>query len=116
MLTRSQSTSQTTSQKSCCKHTSELLRRRALRMAQIINECPNPDCNLRDRYNTRSSNKANITLDVEIDFDDAAREWTRNKRRCGQMYEYVCGHTCLSGKPCKRKPVNGCFHCSVHNK
>ena len=27
-------------------------------------------------------------LVVEIDFDEASREWNKNKRRCGQMYEY----------------------------
>ena len=27
-------------------------------------------------------------LAVEIDFDEASREWNKNKRRCGQMYEY----------------------------
>ena len=67
------------------------------------------------RYNTRSSNKANITLDVDIDFDDASLEWNRNKRRVGQMYQYVCGQTCRSGNPCKRAPVNGDVRCSSHN-
>ena len=111
MLTRSQSSSQTTSQKSCCKHNTELLIKSARRMAQIISECPE-----RDRYNTRSFTKNNITFDVDIDFDDASREWNHNKRRNERMYEYICGQTCLSGRPCKRKPVNGGLHCSVHNK
>jgi len=67
------------------------------------------------RYNTRSHTNDNITLNVEIDFDDASREWNRNKRRIGQMYEYICGKTCKTGKPCKRAPVNGDLHCSAHN-
>ena len=101
MLTRSQSTSQTTSQTNYITRAHNRLQKQ-------------DNCNT--RYNTRSHTNDNITLNVEIDFDDASREWNRNKRRCGQMYEYVCGHTCLSGKPCKRKPVNGCLHCPAHSK
>ena len=28
-------------------------------------------------------------LAVEIDFDEASHEWNKNKRRTGQMYEYI---------------------------
>jgi hypothetical protein len=58
----------------------------------------------------------NITYAVEIDFDEASREWNRNKRRVGHSYVYVCGYMCASGKPCKRSPSAGCEHCGVHNK
>ena len=58
----------------------------------------------------------NITYAVDIDFDEASREWNRNKRRAGHSYVYVCGYMCASGKPCKRSPSAGCEHCGVHNK
>jgi hypothetical protein len=58
----------------------------------------------------------NITYTVDIDFDEASREWNRNKRRAGHSYVYVCGYMCASGKPCKRSPSAGCEHCGVHNK
>lgn len=58
----------------------------------------------------------NITYTVDIDFDEASREWNRNKRRAGHSYVYVCGYICASGKPCKRSPSAGCEHCGVHNK
>ena len=38
---------------------------------------------------TRSQSKILAELDVNIDFDDASREWTRNKRRMGNgTYSY----------------------------
>jgi hypothetical protein len=58
----------------------------------------------------------NITYAVDIDFDEASREWNRNKRRAGHSYVYVCGYMCASGNPCKRSPSAGCEHCCVHNK
>tara|TARA_B100001287_G_scaffold276668_1_gene288585 strand:+ start:3993 stop:4355 length:363 start_codon:yes stop_codon:yes gene_type:complete len=42
------------------------------------------------RYNTRYSSNFNKKYNVDIDFDDASREWNRNKRRVGLMYEYTC--------------------------
>ena len=41
------------------------------------------------RYNTRYRTKFSKTYNVEIDFDESSREWNRNKRRVGQMYEYT---------------------------
>jgi len=101
MLTRSQTSTQTSSQ------TSTYITRAHMRLQQ-------PD-NTASGYNTRSRTNNNITLDVDIDFDDASVEWNRNKRRIGQMYQYVCGQTCRSGNPCKRFPVNGDVRCSSHN-
>ena len=38
---------------------------------------------------TRSQTKKSAELDVNIDFDEASREWTRNKRRMGNgTYAY----------------------------
>ncbi len=56
--------------------------------------------NLGPAYNTRhtfvniqptieTSSQSKKELTVDIDFDEASREWNKNKRRCGQMYEYV---------------------------
>ena len=42
------------------------------------------------QYNTQlRDNITYETYEVNIDFDDASREWNRNKRRVGQMYEYI---------------------------
>ena len=50
----------------------------------------------------------------EIDFDEASREWMRNKKRVGLMYSYVCGETSSTGRPCQRRPKNGCAFCATH--
>jgi hypothetical protein len=50
----------------------------------------------------------------EIDFDEASREWNRNKKRDGQMYMYVCGCETVSGKPCQRRPVKDGTTCAQH--
>ena len=41
-------------------------------------------------------------MDRPIDFEDASREWLRNKRRKGAMYIYTCDHIYQSGKRCGR--------------
>lgn len=38
-------------------------------------------------YNTRSS--SNQTYNVTFDFDESSRQWNKNKKRVGQMYEYI---------------------------
>lgn len=38
-----------------------------------------------------------IDNSVHIDFDEASREWNKNKRRVGQSYEYIGGVTTRSG-------------------
>ena len=40
-------------------------------------------------------------LSVEIDFDEASREWNKNKRRVGQSYEY-------------KRPLNVCWKEQPH--
>ena len=50
----------------------------------------------------------------EIDFDEASREWMRNKKRVGLMYSYVCGETTSTGRPCQRRPKKGCAFCATH--
>ena len=48
---------------------------------------------------------------VDIDFDDASKEWSANKKRVGQMYIYVCGTKLASGKRCQNKPSNNLDRC-----
>lgn len=48
---------------------------------------------------------------VDIDFDDASKEWSANKKRVGQMYIYVCGTKLTSGKRCQNKPSNNLDRC-----
>ena len=55
-----------------------------------------------------SKEVSNISYSVEnnvrIDFDEASREWNKNKRRVGQSYEYVEGLTTRSGGFYQKKP------------
>jgi len=53
---------------------------------------------------TRSQTHNLPKYTVDIDFDDASREWNANKKRVGQMYLYVCGKILASGKRCQNKP------------
>jgi hypothetical protein len=40
---------------------------------------------------------------VEIDFDEASREWNANKKKCTNgCRTYCCGGIKRNGKPCKR--------------
>jgi hypothetical protein len=41
--------------------------------------------------------------EVTIDFDEASRQWMRNKKR-KKGYIYCCGKTKRNGKPCRRQP------------
>ena len=52
---------------------------------------PPSDHNYNTRYSCRCNNLVvnKEGLDVNINFDEASREWNRNKRRVGQMYEYT---------------------------
>jgi hypothetical protein len=64
---------------------------------------------------TRSQDAKDVTS-VVIDFDEASREWNRNKIRRGQMYFYICGFTLANGRSCQRCPKNGETHCYRHQK
>ena len=53
---------------------------------------------------------------VDIDFDEASREWHANKKRVGHMYVYICGKTLVSGNKCQRTSgtnING--YCKQHD-
>jgi hypothetical protein len=61
----------------------------------------------------------NAIYDVVIDFDDASRCWTSNKRRLKNgCYQYICGAQLKNGNKCQRKPMSGIdsdsFACSIH--
>ena len=63
----------------------------------------------------------NAIYDVVIDFDDASRCWTSNKRRLKNgCYQYICGAELKNGNKCQRKPMSGIdsdsFACSLHHK
>ena len=57
------------------------------------------------------------TLTVNIDFDEASKEWNKNKKKTPEGYKYICKATI--GKT-KRKCKTVCFKasecCYVHRK
>jgi len=54
--------------------------------------------------------------EVNIDFDEASREWRANKKHIGNChYLYVCGTICKNGNPCQNTVQNGDL-CHIHNK
>jgi len=70
---------------------------------------------------TRSQARARRSVqpfDVDIDFDDASRAWLANKKRVGQMYVYICGHTLRNGGTCQRRSLATCIdgYCFQHAK
>lgn len=67
---------------------------------------------------TRSQTK-NQEKDVIIDFDEASRAWTANKKKCKNgCYQYMCSAVTKTGEPCKNAclPMIGCSFCRIHNK
>lgn len=44
---------------------------------------------IREEISKEVSNICSIKNNVHIDFDEASREWNKNKRRVGQSYEYI---------------------------
>lgn len=61
--------------------------------------------------------KEQTVIDTVIDFEEATREWTANKRRLNNgCYRYVCGTPLLSGKFCQRLPSKGGCVCPGHSK
>jgi len=70
---------------------------------------------------TRSQARAHRSVqpfDVDIDFDGASRAWLANKKRVGQMYVYICGHTLRNGGTCQRRSLSTCIdgYCFQHAK
>ena len=67
---------------------------------------------------TRSQSKLNKVLyEVNIDFDEASREWKSNKKQMKNgCYKYICIQITKSGNQCKRESEQGCDFCKCHNK
>jgi hypothetical protein len=71
---------------------------------------------------TRSQSKLNKVLneslyEVNIDFDEASREWKSNKKQTTNgCYKYICIQITKSGNQCKRESEKGCNFCKCHNK
>lgn len=66
---------------------------------------------------TRSETKyqKNSLYTIEIDFDEASKEWNANKRKVGNgCYKYLCNYKCKSGNLCKREPKPSNDFCSTH--
>jgi hypothetical protein len=53
---------------------------------------------------------------VEIDFDEASREWKKNKKSIGSgSYKYIgCIYKYKNGHNCGRSTVNDTDYCAVH--
>jgi len=61
---------------------------------------------------TRSQKKE---YSVDINFDEASKEWKANKKYMGNgTYKYVCCAKTLSGSPCKRESVLFYNYCKTH--
>jgi hypothetical protein len=87
---------------------------------------PNTINNTNNNTNTNYTNTTNTTNNtnynnsgeytVDIDFDDASREWNKNKKRMGNgMYKYKCESACnTTGKPCTRFSLRESSYCMVH--
>ena len=54
--------------------------------------------------------------EVNIDFDEASKEWNKNKKRKGHSYVYVCGVTTKNGSCCQNKRLKDKDFCYIHNK
>ena len=53
---------------------------------------------------------------VNIDFDEASREWNRNKKRVDQSYVYICSAVTKQGNSCQNKRYKNCNFCYIHRK
>ena len=63
---------------------------------------------------TRSQTKL---YEVNIDFDEASREWKSNKKSVKNgCYKYICIKITNSGNQCKRESMPDCDFCKCHNK
>jgi hypothetical protein len=53
---------------------------------------------------------------VDIDFDEASRAWTSNKKSIGNgSYKYMCAGVFKNGKKCNRTVDQvGCEFCKMH--
>jgi hypothetical protein len=58
-----------------------------------------------------------VELLVDIDFDEASREWNANKKKMKNgMYKYICIKCFPSGRLCGRIPLKDSDFCKAHSK
>jgi hypothetical protein len=56
-------------------------------------------------------------MEVNIDFDDASKEWNKNKKKTTNgMYKYICTAETKSGNPCNNSPILDSNFCYIHSK
>jgi len=71
--------------------------------------------------NTRSKSKTKLTkqlkplFEVEIDFDDASKEWHKNKRSIGNsQYRYICEIQTNKKGTCNKVCYQNSDKCWIH--
>ena len=58
-----------------------------------------------------------MIYNVNIDFDEASREWRKNKVKVANChFLYKCIGETKNGNPCKNKPLYLSDFCRVHSK
>lgn len=54
---------------------------------------------------------------IDINFDEASREWKANKKSIGNgSYQYVCQKVLSTHRNCKKEACKGSEFCSIHKK
>ena len=65
----------------------------------------------------QQKNKDRTEYEVNIDFDEASREWKSNKKSTKNgCYKYVCIQITKSGNQCKRESEAVYYFFKCHNK
>ena len=71
----------------------------------------------KDIMNTRSKLTKCIELDVNIDFDDASKEWHKNKKSIGNsQYKYICSIITNKSQMCNKVCYKNSDKCWIHRK
>jgi hypothetical protein len=74
-------------------------------VTQQYDVLPNKTINMKTEYT------------VDIDFDEASREWHRNKKKLNNgCYSYICSHMLSNGNSCKNRPLLTSSYCKIHSK
>lgn len=56
-------------------------------------------------------------FEKEYSFEEASKEWLRNKKRVGYCYKYICDHYINEkNRNCQRTTISGEKYCSQHSK
>jgi hypothetical protein len=71
---------------------------------------------MKTRSQTQSQTQSQTHF-CEIDFDEASREWLKNKKSIGNgQYKYICCQQTKKGNPCNRKSLPSFDFCKLHKK